>query len=151
MCGINGTLALDEAYRVDQGLLTRMRDTLEHRGPDGAGSWISDDGHVGLAFRRLAIIDLSETAMQPMPNEDGRVRVVFNGEIYNHLEIRRELQELGHTFRTDHSDTEVIVHGFEEWGIDVVHRLRGMFAIGVWDERDRTLWLVRDRIGIKPL
>jgi asparagine synthase (glutamine-hydrolysing) len=89
--------------------------------------------------------------MQPMANEDGRVRVVFNGEIYNHLEIRRELQELGHVFRTDHSDTEVIVHGFEEWGIDVLRRLRGMFAIGIWDERERTLWLARDRIGIKPL
>src|SRR5947208_12420718 len=146
MCGINGTLAL-AGEPIDPRLLDRMRDTLAHRGPDGAASWVSDDGHVGLAFRRLAIIDLSETAMQPMPNEDGRVRVVFNGEIYNHLDLRRELQELGHVFRTDHSDTEVIVHGFEEWGIDVLHRLRGMFAIGVWDERDRTLWLPRDRIG----
>jgi asparagine synthase (glutamine-hydrolysing) len=151
MCGINGTLAVDDAYRVDPTLLARMRDTLAHRGPDGAESWVSDDARVGLAFRRLAIIDLSETAMQPMPNEDGAVRVVFNGEIYNHLEIRRALQELGHEFRTDHSDTEVIVHGFEEWGIDVLHRLRGMFAIGVWDAREQALWLARDRIGIKPL
>ena len=151
MCGISGTISVGAGYRVDPVLLNRMRDTLEHRGPDGAGTWISEDGRVGLAFRRLAIIDLSETAMQPMPNEDGSIRVVFNGEIYNHLEIRRELQELGHTFRTDHSDTEVIVHGFEEWGIDVLHRLRGMFAIGIWDERERTLWLARDRIGIKPL
>lgn len=151
MCGISGTLALADDYRVDAELLARMRDTLAHRGPDGAASWVSDDGRVGLAFRRLAIIDLSETAMQPMPNEDGAVRVVFNGEIYNHLELRRELQELGHEFRTDHSDTEVIVHGFEQWGIDVLQRLRGMFAIGVWDERDQALWLARDRIGIKPL
>jgi asparagine synthase (glutamine-hydrolysing) len=151
MCGISGTLAVDDGYRVDPELLARMRDTLAHRGPDGAASWLSDDGRVGLAFRRLAIIDLSETAMQPMANEDGAVRVVFNGEIYNHLEIRRELQRLGHRFRTDHSDTEVIVHGFEAWGIDVLQRLRGMFAIGIWDERERTLWLARDRIGIKPL
>jgi asparagine synthase (glutamine-hydrolysing) len=151
LCGINGTLAVDDGYRVDPTLLARMRDTLAHRGPDGAASWISDDARVGLAFRRLAIIDLSETAMQPMPNEDGTIRVVFNGEIYNHLEIRKELEELGHEFRTDHSDTEVIVHGFEEWGIDVLQRLRGMFAIGVWDERERALWLARDRIGIKPL
>jgi asparagine synthase (glutamine-hydrolysing) len=151
MCGINGTLAVDDEYRIDPALLARMRDTLAHRGPDGAESWVSDDGRVGLAFRRLAIIDLSETAMQPMPNEDGTIRVVFNGEIYNHLEIRKELEELGHEFRTDHSDTEVIVHGFEEWGIDVLQRLRGMFAIGVWDERERALWLARDRIGIKPL
>jgi asparagine synthase (glutamine-hydrolysing) len=151
MCGINGTLAVDDKHRVDATLLARMRDTLAHRGPDGAASWVSEDARIGLAFRRLAIIDLSETAMQPMPNEDGAIRVVFNGEIYNHLEIRRTLQELGHEFRTDHSDTEVIVHGFEEWGIDVLHRLRGMFAIGVWDERERALWLARDRIGIKPL
>ncbi len=151
MCGINGTLAVDDGYRVDPTLLARMRDTLAHRGPDGAASWISDDARVGLAFRRLAIIDLSETAMQPMPNEDGAIRVVFNGEIYNHRELRKELQALGHEFRTDRSDTEVIVHGFEEWGIDVLQRLRGMFAIGVWDARERALWLARDRIGIKPL
>jgi asparagine synthase (glutamine-hydrolysing) len=151
LCGINGTLAVDGGYRVDPTLLARMRDTLAHRGPDGAASWLSDDGRVGLAFRRLAIIDLSETAMQPMPNEDGAIRVVFNGEIYNHRELRKELQARGHEFRTDHSDTEVIVHGFEEWGIDVLQRLRGMFAIGVWDERERALWLARDRIGIKPL
>src|SRR5713226_2546254 len=104
-----------------------------------------------MGLRRLAIIDLSDAAMQPMPNEDGSVRVVFNGEIYNHAEIRVELEHLGHRFRTDHSDTEVIVHGFEEWGIDVVQRLRGMFAIGIWDEGQQALWLVRDRIGIKPL
>jgi asparagine synthase (glutamine-hydrolysing) len=151
LCGINGTLGVDDGYRVDPTLLARMRDTLAHRGPDGAASWISDDARVGLAFRRLAIIDLSETAMQPMPNEDGAIRVVFNGEIYNHRELRKELQALGHEFRTDHSDTEVIVHGFEEWGIDVLQRLRGMFAIGVWDARERALWLARDRIGIKPL
>jgi asparagine synthase (glutamine-hydrolysing) len=151
MCGINGTLALDDAYRVDVALLARMRDTLAHRGPDGADAWVSGDRRVGLAFRRLAIIDLSDTAMQPMPNEDGSVRVVFNGEIYNHLELRAELLERGHVFSTDHSDTEAIVHGFEEWGIEVLHRLRGMFAIGIWDERERALWLARDRIGIKPL
>jgi len=151
MCGINGTLSLREDFRVREELVTRMRDTLAHRGPDGAGTWVSDDATVGLGFRRLAIIDLSEAAMQPMPNEKGDVRVVFNGEIYNHAEIRPELERLGHRFRTDHSDTEVIVHGFEEWGIDVVHRLRGMFAIGIWDAREQELWLVRDRIGIKPL
>jgi asparagine synthase (glutamine-hydrolysing) len=151
MCGINGTLSLDPGYRVDGELVTRMRDAIAHRGPDGAATWIADDGRVGLGFRRLAIIDLAETAMQPMPNEDGSLRVVFNGEIYNHAEIRPELKALGHRFRTDHSDTEVLVHGFEEWGIDVVHRLRGMFAFAAWDARSSELWLVRDRIGIKPL
>ena len=151
MCGINGTLSLGDGFRVETELVTRMRDALAHRGPDGAATWISEDRRVGLGFRRLAIIDLSEAAMQPMPNEDGSVRVVFNGEIYNHAEIRAELEALGHRFRTDHSDTEAIVHGFEEWGIDVLRRLRGMFAIGIWDERERALWLARDRIGIKPL
>jgi asparagine synthase (glutamine-hydrolysing) len=151
MCGINGTLSLDDGYRVDPESVTRMRDALAHRGPDGAATWVSDDRRIGLGFRRLAIIDLSERAMQPMPNEDGSIRVVFNGEIYNHAALRPELEDLGHRFRTDHADTEVIVHGFEEWGIDVLRRLRGMFAIGIWDERERALWLARDRVGIKPL
>jgi asparagine synthase (glutamine-hydrolysing) len=152
MCGIAGTLSFDPAaFRVTDDLVTHMRDSIAHRGPDGAATWIDDEGRVGLGFRRLAIIDLSETAMQPMPNEDGSVRIVFNGEIYNHAEIRPQLEQLGHVFRTDHSDTEVLVHGFEEWGIDVVHRLRGMFAFAAWDDRTRELWLVRDRIGIKPL
>ena len=151
MCGINGTLSLDDGYRVDPESVTRMRDALAHRGPDGAATWVSDDRRIGLGFRRLAIIDLSERAMQPMPNEHGSIRVVFNGEIYNHAALRPELEDLGHRFRTDHADTEVIVHGFEEWGIDVLRRLRGMFAIGIWDERERALWLARDRVGIKPL
>jgi len=151
MCGIAGTLSLDPSFRVTEELVTRMRDTLAHRGPDGAATWIDTDGRIGLGFRRLAIIDLSEAAMQPMPNENGDLRVVFNGEIYNHAEIRPELERLGHRFRTDHADTEVIVHGFEEWGIDVVHRLRGMFAFAAWDAAARELWLVRDRIGVKPL
>ncbi|MHB1244452.1 MAG: asparagine synthase (glutamine-hydrolyzing), partial [Gaiellaceae bacterium] len=106
----------------------------------------------GLGFRRLAIIDLSDAAMQPMTNEDGSIRLVFNGEIYNHAEIRAELEALGgHTWRTDHSDTEMIVHAFEQWGIDCIHRFRGMFALALWDARSEELWLVRDRIGIKPL
>src|SRR5215831_1580921 len=119
MCGIVGTLSLDlDAFRATDDLVTRMRESLAHRGPDGAATWVSDDGRVGLGFRRLAIIDLSDSAMQPMPNEDGSVRVVFNGEIYNHAEIRPELEAAGHVFRTDHADTEVIVHAFEEWGIE---------------------------------
>jgi asparagine synthase (glutamine-hydrolysing) len=125
---------------------------MEHRGPDGAGNWISPDRHMGLGHRRLSIIDLSESAGQPMSNEDGSLWVVFNGEIYNHADIRTELEQLGgHTWKTDHSDTEVILHAFEEWGIDSIHRFRGMFAIGLWDTKKRELWLIRDRIGIKPL
>jgi asparagine synthase (glutamine-hydrolysing) len=153
MCGITGTLSLDpNAFRVTPEFVDRMRETLAHRGPDGADTWVDDGGRVGLGFRRLAIIDLSTAAMQPMTNEDGSVRIVFNGEIYNHAEIRKELEQLGgHRFRTDHSDTEVIVHAFEQWGIDCLHRFRGMFALAIWDERAKELWLARDRIGIKPL
>jgi asparagine synthase (glutamine-hydrolysing) len=152
MCGIAGTLSLDPSYRVTREHVDRMRETIAHRGPDGADTWVADDGRIGLGFRRLAIIDLSDSAMQPMANEDGSVRLLFNGEIYNHASIRRELEQLGgHRFRTDHSDTEVIVHAFEQWGIDCVQRFRGMFALAIWDGRAQELWLVRDRIGIKPL
>jgi asparagine synthase (glutamine-hydrolysing) len=153
MCGITGALAFDGCHApITESYVTRMREQMAHRGPDGAATWISDDGRVGLGFRRLAIIDLSDTAMQPMTNEDGRIRLVFNGEIYNYADIRAELERLGgHVWRTDHSDTEVIVHAFEEWGIACLHRFRGMFALGIWDDRTRELWLVRDRIGVKPL
>lgn len=153
MCGIVGMFAFDERARsINPALLAEMRDTMLHRGPDGAGLWVSADRRIGLGFRRLAIIDLSETAMQPMSNEDGSLWVVFNGEIYNHTEIRAELEQIGgHRWRTDHSDTEVILHAFEQWGINCLEKFRGMFAIALWDAKAQELWLVRDRIGIKPL
>src|SRR5213594_4432945 len=153
MCGIVGVLSFtNSAFRVSDPYLTRMRDVMSHRGPDGAGIFVSGEGRLGLGFRRIAIIDMSERAMQPMSNEDGTLWVVFNGEIYNHAEIRAELESRGrHIWKTDHSDTEVILHAFEEWGIDSIHRFRGMFAIGLWDTKKRELWLIRDRIGIKPL
>lgn len=153
MCGIAGTLVFsDTRGRVEPEQLVRMRDTMVHRGPDGGGAWIAPDHRVGLAHRRLAIIDLSNVADQPMSNEDGSLRVVFNGEIYNHAEIRAELARIGgHVWKTDHSDTEVILHAFEQWGIECLERFRGMFAIGLWDARRKELWLIRDRIGVKPL
>jgi asparagine synthase (glutamine-hydrolysing) len=153
MCGIVGILRTgSQSARIDEQLLLRMRDTMAHRGPDGVGSWVSPDGRVALGFRRLAIIDLSPAANQPMCNEDGSLWVVYNGEIYNHAELRAEIEALGnHRWKTDHSDTEVILHAFEEWGIDCVQRFRGMFAIGIWDGKREELWLVRDRIGVKPL
>ncbi len=151
MCGIVGWLSSDSSQRVDPELLRRMRDAMPHRGPDGTGIWVQPGGQIGLGFRRLAIIDLSDSANQPMSNEDGTVRLVFNGEIYNHQSLRRELLSRGHRFRTDHSDTETIVHGYEEWGEKVVDRLEGMFATAIWDERRKRLFLARDRIGIKPL
>ncbi len=153
MCGIAGVLAFRGSdFRATEDYVTRMREVLHHRGPDGGETWIAPDGAVGLGFRRLAIVDLDAKAMQPMANEDGSVQLLFNGEIYNHAAIRRELIERGgHTFRTDHSDTETVVHAFEEWGIDCLERFRGMFALAIWDARDRQLWLARDRMGIKPL
>jgi asparagine synthase (glutamine-hydrolysing) len=153
MCGIGGALSLrPDTFRITPGWLNALRDTMSHRGPDGAGSWISGDGCVGLAHRRLSIIDLSAAADQPMSNEDGSLRIVFNGEIYNHAEIRAELERLGgHSWRTDHADTEVILHAYEEWGMACLERFRGMFAFALWDSREGCLWLVRDRLGIKPL
>jgi asparagine synthase (glutamine-hydrolysing) len=151
VCGIAGALSWGQ-LRLDGAYVTRIRDALVHRGPDGAGTWISDDGRVGLGSRRLAIIDLSHAADQPMGNEDGSIQLVYNGEIYNHAELRAELERLGgHVFRTDHSDTETLVHAYEQWGPGCLHRLRGMFAFALWDARAHALWLVRDRIGIKPL
>jgi asparagine synthase (glutamine-hydrolysing) len=153
MCGIVGTLVFNHSrFSVTERYIGDMRDTMSHRGPDGVGCWIRPDGRIGFGFRRLAIIDLSDAANQPMSNEDGSIWVVYNGEIYNHAEIRAELTKVGgHRWKTDHSDTEVILHAYEEWGIECLKRFRGMFAIGLWDGRSRHLWLVRDRIGIKPL
>src|SRR5262249_33720988 len=149
----SGVLAFKTSnFEVTAAYLIGMRDAMVHRGPDGAGFWISSDRKLGLAHRRLSIIDLSPAASQPMSNADGSIWIVFNGEIYNHAEIRRELEEVGrHDWKTDHSDTEVILHAFEEWGIECLQKFRGMFAFALWDARVRRLWLVRDRIGIKPL
>ncbi len=124
-----------------------MASTIEHRGPDDEGYYSS--GQVGLGFRRLSIIDLN-TGHQPICNEHGTVWVVFNGEIYNYQELREQLQAKGHVFKTQ-TDTEVIVHAYEEYGESCVERLRGMFGFAVWDGNTRTLFLARDRVGIKPL
>jgi asparagine synthase (glutamine-hydrolysing) len=147
MCGIAGLLNLDGAP-VDRALIARMTDAIAHRGPDGEGQYI--DGPAGLGNRRLAIIDLSEHGAQPMTSEDGQVVVTYNGEIYNFRELRAELERGGHAFAS-HADTEVLVHGYEEWGTDLIARLNGMFAFGLWDRRERRLLLARDRYGVKPL
>lgn len=125
---------------------------MRHRGPDGGGEWISPDSRVGLAHRRLSIIDLSPVAGQPMSNEDGKIWITFNGEIYNHAGLRTQLQAAGHSFRTDHSDTEVLIHGYEEWGLDgLLQRIAGDYAFAIWDSITQTLSLARDRVGVKPL
>lgn len=150
MCGLSGAFVFKGShFRIERSFIQAMIDTLKHRGPDGEGIWIANDGKVGFGFRRLSIIDLSTAANQPMSNADGTVHLVFNGEIYNHAEIRKELPH--YPWKTDHSDTEMILHAYEEWGIDCVHKFRGMFAIAIWDSRTKELWLIRDRIGVKPL
>ncbi len=152
MCGIVGVLRLKDGVAVDPTTLRRMRDTMVHRGPDGAGEWFSSDGRVALGHRRLAIIDLSAAANQPMSDETGRVCLTYNGEVYNHVALRRELVAAGRRFQTDHSDTEVIVQGYLHWGIDeLVRRIEGDYAFAIWDAQTRKLNLVRDRIGVKPL
>ncbi len=153
MCGIAGAVAFDgSGATLDEDLIVRMRDSMAHRGPDGCGLWLSADRRVGLGHRRLSIIDLAEAASQPMSNGDGTLHLIFNGEIYNHAEIRRELEGIGgYTWKTDHSDTEVILHAFEQWGIGCLQRFRGIFAFALWDAVRRELWLVRDRLGVKPL
>ena len=147
MCGIAGRFNFNPSHPVDPAHLAAMTDAVTHRGPDAPGYYL--DGAIGLGHRRLSIIDLA-TGDQPATNEDGAVQVVFNGEIYNFAEVRRELTAAGHRFRTG-SDTEVIVHGYEEWGERCVDRFRGMFAFAVWDARRRRLLLARDRLGVKPL
>ncbi len=153
MCGINGALAFSGTpFEITPEYIAAMRDTMSHRGPDGACVWIDADRRVGFGHRRLSIIDLSASAAQPMTNEDASLWVTYNGEIYNHAALRAELDRTGrHRWRTDHCDTEVILHAFEEWGIDCLSRFRGMFAFALWDAHAHQLWLVRDRIGVKPL
>jgi asparagine synthase (glutamine-hydrolysing) len=153
MCGIVGAINLKSSpFRITEPYIKVMRDTMINRGPDGAGVWVSDDGNVGMGHRRLSIVDLSESASQPMCNKGQTVWLAFNGEIYNHAEIKNTLSKTGkYEWSTDHSDTEVILHAFEEWGIEFIHQLRGMFAICIYDTVNKEAWLVRDRIGIKPL
>src|SRR6267143_703543 len=148
MCGIVG-IASKSPFRGDRGILSRSCETLRHRGPDSSGEWWSTDGRVGLAHRRLAIIDLSPGGHQPMA-ACGRLHVTFNGEIYNYRELRAELVKQGHRFHTQ-SDTEVMLTAYLEWGTDFLSHLNGMFAFGLYDEAKNRLLLARDRAGEKPL
>jgi asparagine synthase (glutamine-hydrolysing) len=147
VCGIAGIFESGNRSEIDRSLLERMSSSLFHRGPDAGGLHVEHG--LGLAHRRLSIIDLS-TGQQPLYNENGSVVVVFNGEIYNFQQLAKELESCGHSFRTQ-SDTEVIVHGWEEWGESCVARFRGMFAFALWDRNRETLFLARDRLGVKPL
>jgi len=145
MCGICGQYYFKENCPVSIQTIKRMTDTITHRGPDDEGYHISDS--IGLGFRRLSIIDLAG-GHQPMSDQQKSVWVIFNGEIYNFPELKTELEGYGHIFKT-RSDTEVIVHGYKQWGIDVLNHLNGMFGLAIWDEKKKRLILARDRMGIK--
>lgn len=148
VCGIVGIIDKGIPHHKLKELLLRMNNLIEHRGPDDSGYWI--EGPVGLAMRRLAVIDLSETGRQPMRLEGANLTIVFNGEVYNYKEIAEELKNKGHSFKGS-SDTEVILHAYQEWGIECFKKFNGMFAIGLWDGKKKALLLARDRVGVKPL
>jgi asparagine synthase (glutamine-hydrolysing) len=151
MCGLVGIFAYHPvAPEINRDEVRVIRDHMDTRGPDGLGEWFSPDGRVGLGHRRLSIIDVSEAGSQPMTNEDGTIQLVFNGEIYNYQALRENLVHQGHTFRS-HSDSEVLVHLYEERGEEMVHEMRGMFAFVLWDANRRAMLLARDPYGIKPL
>ena len=147
MCGIAGMFDMQAAREVPRELLSRMNESQRHRGPDDGGLHIEPG--LGLGHRRLAIIDVAH-GQQPLFNEDRSVVGVFNGEIYNFKDLVKELEAMGHVFRT-HSDSEVIIHAWEAWGAESVTRFRGMFAFALWDRGAETLFLARDRLGVKPL
>jgi asparagine synthase (glutamine-hydrolysing) len=153
MCGIAGFFGSNISRGADEltGIVRSMTDAIVHRGPDDAGAWVDADAGVGLGHRRLSILDLSPLGHQPMVSAPGRYVIVFNGEVYNFLQIRKELEGLGHAFR-GHSDTEVMLAAFEQWGVeDATKRFNGMFAFALWDKQERVLHLGRDRLGEKPL
>src|SRR4051794_21202945 len=149
MCGICGITARP-GERVNIATLEAMALTLRHRGPDDQGLWCSPDARVGFGHRRLAIIDLSAAGHQPMQDTTGQLTVTFNGEIYNYLELRRELEGLGHRFRTA-TDTEVILESYRRWGTSFVEHLNGMFAFALHDSLEQRIVFARDRAGEKPL
>jgi asparagine synthase (glutamine-hydrolysing) len=147
MCGISGIV---DRNGLDEGLIRKMSDTLFHRGPDDSGLWINSGKTVGLAHRRLSIIDLSEAGRQPMSDSEGKIWITYNGEIYNFREIREELKQKGCKFKS-HTDTEVIINAYKEWGTNCLQRFNGMFVFGIYDEKAKIIFMARDRVGKKPL
>jgi len=150
MCGIAGVIDNGNNSRNTYELLKKMSDVITHRGPDSDGQWLSDNRKCGLSFRRLAIIDLSENGNQPMHSPDGRYHIVFNGEIYNHNILRQELIVQGYKYHSN-TDTETILYGYQEWGVELFNKMLGMWSIAIWDANEQSVILCRDRIGIKPL
>ncbi len=151
MCGICGILNYGNSTPTfDESMLVRMSDAIRHRGPDDSGTFVSPDRRVGFGFRRLSIVDLSPAGHQPMHSPDGTVTIMLNGEIYNHLTLRQELEAKGYRYRS-RSDSETVIYAYQEYGLEFVHKLLGMFAIALWDDVKKRLVVVRDRIGIKPV
>ncbi len=148
MCGICGIISFDNKP-VDETVLKKMTDIISHRGPDDEGMYINPERNVGFGFRRLSIVDLTPAGHQPMSNHDETIWIVFNGEIYNHLEVRKELEKLGYKYKS-RSDTETLIYAYEQYGIDFVHKIHGMFSITIWDEKKKLFIAYRDRIGKKP-
>ncbi len=148
MCGIVGIWS--SGKEISGAILDSMAEALAHRGPDDSGSYIDERSNIGFAHRRLSIVDLSPLGHQPMSNDDGSIWITYNGEVYNFKNIRNELIQKGHRFKSN-TDTEVVLKSYEEWGIECVHKFIGMFALGIWDKRSRKLYLLRDRAGVKPL
>ena len=153
MCGLSGYLNNSRYFVDHEGILQKMEQTITHRGPDDSGTWCDATTGIGLAHRRLAIVDLSPAGHQPMQSHNERYYIVFNGEIYNHLKLRSDLEKQGGRFPwRGHSDTETLLAGFEHWGIEAtLKRCIGMFAIALWDKKEQSLTLMRDRMGEKPL
>ncbi|OGU60690.1 MAG: asparagine synthase (glutamine-hydrolyzing) [Ignavibacteria bacterium GWF2_33_9] len=150
MCGIAGIVKTkSNNYQIEKSLLKQMSDVIVHRGPDSDGQWLSKSGNAGFSFRRLAIIDLTENGNQPMQISDGRYTIVFNGEIYNHAELRSKLERKGYKYKS-HTDTETILYGYQEWGEALLQKMWGMWSIAIWDEQRQEFFAARDRIGIKP-
>lgn len=150
MCGIAGIVKLANTnYEITNKLLKQMSDVITHRGPDSDGQWISDNSRCGFSFRRLAIIDLSSNGNQPMHDTDGRYSIVFNGEIYNHSDLRKQLEQKGYKYKSN-TDTETIIYGYREWGEGVLSKMLGMWSFAIWDNQTSELFASRDRIGIKP-
>ncbi len=148
MCGIT-SIWNQNLQPINRDILKSFTDIISHRGPDDSGFYFADDFGLALGHRRLAILDLSPAGHQPMPSKDGKIWLVFNGEIYNYLELAAELTNHGFSFQS-HCDTEVIIAAYQAWGFDCLHRFNGMFAFLLWDEGKKLLWAVRDRFGIKP-
>ena len=152
MCGVAGIFHFGRSDPVTSDILHKMNDAMVHRGPDGEGIYISENKRVGLGHRRLSIIDLSDQASQPMSNGEGSIWISYNGEIYNHDKLRSQLEAEGFQFRTHHSDTEVLIHGYEAWGTEkLLNKIEGMFAFVIWDKKRDRLTICRDRIGVKPI